>query len=183
MQLRPLAALFVLALALALTQPVAAQVTDVTRESFTVDFTTPVAAPASTVWDSLLEIGSWWHPDHTFWGDASAMQIEPRPGGCFCEGGPDGAGAVHLMVLNVQPGQWLRMGGALGPLQDHALSGAMTIRLAESDTGTEVHLVYHVSGHVTGGLEGWAEPVAGVLVEAIGRLRSFVETGSPTPDA
>lgn len=181
MRLCPLAALFTLLLALAFALPAAAQVSDVTREGFTVDFTTQIAGPPAAVWESLVQVGSWWHPDHTFWGDGSAMQIDARPGGCFCEAGPDGAGAVHLMVLNVQPGEWLRMGGALGPLQEYALSGSMTIRLSQSEVGTAVQLVYHVGGHVAGGLEGWADPVAGVLVEAIGRLRSLVETGSPDP--
>lgn len=183
MRLRALTTLFTLVVVIFTAAPVRAQVGAVGREAFTVDFTTRIDADPQAAWDALLDVGSWWHPDHTFWGDASAMEIDPRPGGCFCEQGPGGAGAVHLMVLNVAPHETLRLGGALGPLQEHALSGAMTIRLEAADSGTTVRLIYNVGGHVSGGLEGWAEPVAGVLVEAMQRLRAFVETGSPEPDA
>jgi len=81
--------------------------------------------------------------------------------------------------LRWHPGSSLRMGGGLGPLQEHAVTGAMTITLEAAGAATSVRLIYRVGGRVTGGLEGWAEPVAGVLVQAMDRLKARVETGSP----
>jgi len=175
--------LCILVLALSAVWPATAfaQVAEADANGFTIDYTVSVDASPETVWEALVQVGNWWHPDHSYWGDASAMTIESEPGGCFCEAGPDGAGAVHMTVLNVLPGQWLRLGGALGPLQEFALSGAMTITLEGDEEATAVRVLYRVAGRVPGGLESWAEPVGGVLSEAMNRLDSWVETGSPEP--
>jgi transcription termination factor Rho len=53
------------------------------------------------------------------------MSIDVRPGGCWCEGLPDGGFVEHMRVVHARPRQMLRMVGALGPLQKVSVNGAM----------------------------------------------------------
>lgn len=179
---RPALAFLALAAATAVTVPAAIASTTPTQagpESFTVDIRARIAADRETVYSGLLAIGAWWHPDHTFFGDPSRMSLQPRPGGCFCENQPDGRWAEHLRVVNANPGTWLRMVGALGPLQEQPVTGVMTVTLEDAESATLLRIVYRVAGHVDGGLESWAGPVENVLQQQLDRLQRYVETGSP----
>jgi uncharacterized protein YndB with AHSA1/START domain len=152
---------------------------EVSTNGFVVRHERTVAAPAPKVYESLVDhVGSWWHPQHTYSGDARNLSIEARPGGCFCERLPDG-GVEHLRVVHVRRHQLLRLSGGLGPLQGFGLAGAMTWRLSQADGGTKLELVYNVGGAMSGGFEAVAPAVERVLGEQVDRLKRFVETGSP----
>ena len=82
-----------------------------------------------------------------------------------------------MAVVMVQPNKLLRLRGGLGPLQEHAVSGSMTIKLSAEGSSTRVEVTYNVGGFVpaAGGLKAWAVPVDGVVTAQFDRLKSFVE--------
>jgi len=84
-----------------------------------------------------------------------------------------------MLVSFVNPGVMLRLTGGLGPLGLMGVNGNMTWEFDESESGTVVTLQYAVGGYMDGGLDNVAGAVDGVLVEAMTRLKSYVETGQP----
>lgn len=160
----------------------AAEVTDAGTGGFTTVNTVTIDADRAAVWAAAVsEVGKWWHPDHTISGDAGNLTIDPRPMGCYCEIFDDGtAGVVHLTVTMVNPEVVLRMTGGLGPLGLMGVNGNMTWEFADDDEGgTIVKFTYAVGGYMEGGLESISGPVDFVLGEALRRLATYVETGSP----
>lgn len=124
-----------------------AEVKDVSADGFTIENSETVPVDAMTAWNALVDdVGRWWPKDHTWWGDASRLSIQPRAGGCFCE--INGARqAWHMTVTFVDPGRTLRMTGGLGPLQAMGINGALEFRLAPADKGTRITLYYRAGGY------------------------------------
>ena len=58
----------------------------------------------------------------------------------------DGGSAEHARVVMALPGKLLRLRGSLGPLQDMAVTGVLTVRLEPKDDGTEAIVTYRLSG-------------------------------------
>jgi len=157
-----------------------AEVMDAAAQGFTIRISTTINAERMVVYKAAVaNVGSWWHDDHTISGFAGNLFIDARTPGCFCETLGQGAGIVHLMVTYVSPGIVLRMTGGLGPLGLMGVDGNMTWEFDDSEDGTTVTLNYAVGGYYPDGLDTIATPVNAVLEEAMTRLRSFVETGSP----
>ena len=131
-----------------------------------------VASDVDAVWSALVgDVGRWWPAAHTYSGASENLTIDARPGGCFCEALP-GGGVEHLRVAVVWPGRELRMLGGLGPLQPLGVGGALSVQLTALDAGgTRVRFEYRVSGR---GLDGWAEPVDGVIGEQLDGLVAFL---------
>ena len=120
------------------------------------------------------DVGSWWSADHTYSGDAKNLAIESRPGGRFWERFPDGGGVEHLRVVMVQPGKTLRMSGGIGPLQEFAVSGSLTVIFEEGeDQKTKVRVKYVVGGYSHEGLTRWGIPVDEVLKEQLERFQNW----------
>ncbi|MGH8082419.1 MAG: SRPBCC domain-containing protein [Lysobacter sp.] len=137
-------------LALAATSAADAAVKDVAANGFTIENEQTVAVDPATAWKALVEdVDHWWPKDHTWWGAASTLSIDPRAGGCFCEIGRDGKQqALHMTVGFVDPGKTLRLLGGLGPLQGMGLNGAMEFRLSPGkDGGTRIVLYYRAGGY------------------------------------
>jgi uncharacterized protein YndB with AHSA1/START domain len=151
---------------------------DVTPTGFLVRYELAIGAPPAKVYDSLIDVGSWWSEQHTYSGDSRHLSIDPRAGGCFCEKLPNGS-VEHMRVVFLKVNEALRMRGALGPLQASGVSGAMTWRLSPTANGTKLELAYSVGGFMAGGFESIAPAVESVLREQADRLKRFVETGSP----
>jgi hypothetical protein len=135
-------------------------------------------APAS-VWAVLIVPAKWWSGEHTFSKDGANLYLDAQASGCFCEllpnpkDAPEGQrrGSVeHLRVVYVRPNAALRMVGALGPLQGEALSGVMTITLAEAKDGTHLVLDYRVGGYFRMKLDEIAPAVDKMLSEQVARL-------------
>ena len=142
--------------------------------------TAEIAAPAARVWAALGEVGRWWKSEHSWSGDAKNLSLELRAGGCWCEANlPGGGGAQHMTVLLVMPGKTAILAGTLGPLEFSGASGHLIWRLAEKDGRTTLTQTYFVGGYYPGGLDKLAGPVDGVMTEALGRLKAYVETGKP----
>lgn len=160
--------------------PARAEVIDSTPQGFRVVHSIEVDAGPESVWRALEEPAGWWHPDHTWSGDAANLSLEVVPGGCFCETW-DGGASAHLDVVRVEEGRLLRLQGGLGPLQARPVTGLLDWRLEPGDEGrTSITLDYHVAG-VAG--SDWANPVDGVLALQVARLAQFAETGKPAADA
>jgi hypothetical protein len=63
-----------------------AEIKDSAPNGFTIENSQVVPVDARTAWNALVnDVGRWWPKDHTWWGDASKLSIQPRAGGCFCE--------------------------------------------------------------------------------------------------
>jgi hypothetical protein len=165
---------------LGLTGIARAEVLDAAPHGFTVRYQVAIEADRTTVYNAAVEsIGQWWSSDHTVSGDAANLYITATVPGCFCETLGDESGLVHMTISFLNPGVIVRLTGGLGPLGLMGVAGNMTWEFDETDSGTVVTLQYAVGGYMDGGLDTIAAAVDGVLVEAMNRLRSFVETGSP----
>ena len=159
----------------------AAEVTASAPNGFTTVNSVVVTSDRMTAWEAAVEVGRWWSSAHTMSGDATRMSIEPRVQGCFCESLGEQAGVVHLTVMSVMPGTSLRLSGGLGPLGLMGVHGNMTWDFEDVEGGTQIRFKYAVGGYMDGGLDQLAGPVDAVLGEALGRLKSYIDTGNPEP--
>jgi uncharacterized protein YndB with AHSA1/START domain len=154
-----------------------AEVLDRSATAFTSRTTVIIEGVApQRAFDALVnDVSRWWNPAHTFSGDAANLRLAATPGGCLCEALPDGGGVAHAVVNHVVPGEMLRLAGALGPLQEHAIAGTLTWRFEKAATGTTATATYRVSGAFPGGLDKIAAAVDQVIAEQIGRLEAYLE--------
>ena len=155
-----------------------AEVTDKSPAGFEVTEKATIAAPAAKVYAALLTPGVWWSSQHSWSGSAANLSIDLATG-CFCEKLPKGF-VRHMTVVFADGATTLRLFGGLGPMQFTGASGHLAFALKPAGDQTELTLTYDVGGYAKGGLaEKWAAPVDGVLGEAAGRLKKYVETGKP----
>ena len=160
--------------------PLRGEVVETTAAGFLVRNTAAINAPPATVYAALTDgVGGWWDPAHTFSHNARNLSVDAKPGGCFCERLPDGGGVQHMSVVYASPGKLLRLTGAIGPLQEAALTGTMTWNLLQAGSGTTVELIYTVGGFRAGGFRDIPTVVDGVLRGQLARLKALVETGRP----
>jgi uncharacterized protein YndB with AHSA1/START domain len=152
-------------------------VVDRSPSGFTVKTTVTVAAAPQRVYQDLLNVGAWWDKAHTYSGDAKNMTLAVQPGGCFCEKYAGGA-IEHGRVVNVSPDKLLRLTGALGPLQEMAVTGTMTwaIEPAKQGSGSTLTMTYAAGGYGPGGLDKLADIVDMVLAQQVKLLKAQAET-------
>ncbi len=168
------------AMLVACTPAATGEVRDSAANGFTTVNEIVVAADRAAAWTAAVHgVGKWWSSDHTISGDAARMHIDPVMQGCFCETLGEQSGVVHLTVTMVNPAVLLRMTGGLGPLGLMGLDGNMTWEFADDEAGTRVRFTYAVGGYSPDGLDAIAPAVDAVIAEALDRLKSYVETGSP----
>ena len=159
-----------------LAAPAAAEVKDATAAGFTVENVRTVAVDPQTTWNALVgDIDRWWPKDHSWWGSASKLSIDPRSGGCFCEDA-GAQQAQHMQVSFVDPGKLLRMSGGLGPLQGMGLDGTLEFRLAPEGEGTRITLWYRVGGYAPDDLSKLAPVVDKVQAMQLAGLADFLAT-------
>lgn len=162
----------------ALSSNALAEVRDSSATGFTVKTTLAIQATPQEVYRRLIAIGDWWGSDHTYSGNSRNMSIEEKVGGCWCEKLSDGGALRHAEVIYYAPGKLLRMTGGLGPLQQMAVVGTMSIALAPANGGTKLDMTYAVAGYLPAGLNTLAAPVDSVLSGGFARLKNFIETGN-----
>lgn len=166
---------FLLALMGVLAAPAQAEVKHAAVNGFTLENTALVHVPPARVWQAMTaEVDRWWPKDHSWWGEASAMGIDQRPGGCFCEVAAAGQ-AQHLQVALVEPGKRLRMLGGLGPLQAMGLQGAAEWTLQPEGEGTRVRWRYVVGGYSESALDALAPVVDRVQAQQLDGLVRWLE--------
>src|SRR6185295_10652028 len=153
-----------------------AAVTQAKPDGFLLTIAAEIAAPPAAVYGALGQPGSWWSSGHTWSGDAKNLSLTLEPGACFCERWP-GGGVEHARVVFVKKDEILRLNGALGPLQEIALTGILTFALKPTEKGSRLEVTYRASGDSSHGLDTVAPFVDKVLTEQIERLKKFIETG------
>lgn len=138
---------------------------------FIVENQIQIAKKPDVVWHALVnQVDSWWPKDHSWWGQVGTFSIEAKAGGCFCEVSGDNS-AEHMRISFVEPNKLLRMTGGLGPLQGMGMFGALDWQLKATDKGTQVTLIYRVSGIDPNGFEKLAPIVAkvqGIQLDGLG---------------
>lgn len=170
-----------LALCLVLPLPAAAAVVDAMPTGFAIQQTAHIAAPPDKVYAALIKPALWWNSKHTFSGSAANLTLDARGGGCFCEALPNGGSVQHAVVIDAEPGDTLRLRGPLGPFQSQGVDSAITFTLKAGAGGTDLTLDNIVGGYMKGGFANWPALADGMLADQIGRLKAYLETGSPEP--
>ncbi len=122
-----------------------AEVKIATADAFLIEQRYTIAAPAAKVWDSLQHPERWWPADHTWSGKRENLSLVAETGGCFCERW-DGNSVEHGRVVMVLKEKMLRLDAALGPLQEMAISGVITVALEEKNGATTVVVTHRISG-------------------------------------
>ncbi|WP_169542424.1 SRPBCC family protein [Sphingomonas baiyangensis] len=170
-----------MAAAMSIGAPAAAEVTSAALSSFVIDAAITVDAPPARVWDSFRAPASWWDAEHSYSGDAANLYMDAQATGCFCERIPDGKGSIeHAHIVYVAPGRMVRMTGGLGPLQAEAVAATLTFRFdAEGEGATKVTMRYVVGGHMQAGGETMAPLVDNVLLHQLARLKAAAERAAP----
>src|SRR5688572_15907839 len=135
-----------LALSLALASAAYAEVQETRDGYFAIQSVILVDLAPSTAYRELIRIPEWWDPAHTWSGSSRNLTLDARAGGCFCEKLKNGGSVQHARVLFAQPGERLRLEGALGPLQEMAVTGVLTYTLAPDGPGTRITMSYRVAG-------------------------------------
>ena len=159
--------------------PAHAETSAVSPSGFLASFREEVKATPDDVWRAIVQLPQWWSNAHSWSGQAANMSLELRAGGCWCERWGDGHSAQHGQVVMVQPGRVLRLFASLGPLQELAVNGVLTIATGTQDGKTVLRLSYRVSGNADAGLDKLAPAVDRVLGAQYQRLKSLAETGRP----
>lgn len=163
-----------------------ADTTAVSGSGFTSSFRAQIKTAPAQAWATIVQLPRWWNPSHTYSGNAGNLSLDAQAGGCMCERWRDAAGAAHSVqhaqVVLAQEGRVLRLNGALGPLQDMAVVGVLTI-VSAMGTGAEagqhfLRMTYRVAGGAEAGLDKLAPAVDAVIGEQFKRLKSMIETGS-----
>ena len=133
-----------------------------------------VAATPAEVYAAIGRIGAWWNPKHSFSGQAGAMTLDLKAGGCFCETLDEGGSVEHGRVIMAWPARMIRLEAPMGPLQGEAVSARLTWILKPVDGGTEITQNYLVGGHFRNGAGQLAGPVDMVVTEQFQRLVAAV---------
>ena len=156
-------------LAAALPCAAVAEVKSASADGFLIEHRFTIAAPAAKVWESLLHPERWWPADHTWSGKRENLSLAADIGGCFCERW-DGNSVEHGRVILVMPGKMLRLDAALGPLQEMAVSGVITVSLEEKDGTTTAVVTHRVSGDPSHKLDALAPIVDQVNGQQFGGM-------------
>lgn len=131
-------------------------------DGFIVEHRIMLDVTPAQAWKTLGQPARWWPKEHTWSGDPANLSLALELGGCFCERWKDG-GAEHGRVIMLKRNELVRLNAALGPMQDMAVSGVLSIALAAKDEGSEATVTYRVSGTPAHALDKIAPVVDGVI--------------------
>ena len=138
----------------------------------------PNVAPP-VLWAAMTDISKWWDSEHTYSGDSRNLSLDPVVRGCFCEKLSLYAGIEHGTVVYALPAKILRLQGALGPLQEFAVTGSLTFQIEAAAGGSKLTVTYSVGGYTDRPMADWAPIVDEVLDGQVQRLGRLVTTGNP----
>ena len=150
------------AVAILAASPARAELEYAGDDGFLVQHEYAITASPERAWAALVHPERWWPEDHTWSGSRANLGLTPEAGGCFCERWPEGS-AEHARVVMARPGKLLRLRGSLGPLQEFALTGVLTVSLSATGDGSRATVSYRVSGDAHAGLAQFARVVDEVI--------------------
>ena len=150
-------------------QPSYAEVVSASNSHFTLLIKENSTLSVEQVWQKLIHPKVWWHPDHTYCGDANNLTLEAIAGGHWREDWSDGS-VLHGTVLNIQKHKLLRLNAPFGPLQSMSVSAIWTITMSKTDTGTAIQFEFIATGIDSSQLDKIAPAVNQVKGQAIKRL-------------
>ena len=127
----------------------------------------PLAPDA--LWRRLVHPAGWWHPDHTYSGDAGNLTLDLQAGGQWREDW-EGGSVAHGRVLFVEHGKRLRLEAPFGPLQGLGAYAIWTITIEAKGEGATVIFDEVASGPPGSDMAEIAKAVDFVKAEAIARL-------------
>ena len=165
-----------LILGLCVSASVSAEVVETRDGFFKIRSVVLVDLSPATAWRTLVRVPAWWDSAHTWSGAARNLSLEARAGGCFCEKLANGGSVQHARVVFAQPGQLLRLDGALGPLQEMPVTGLLTYSLAPDGPGTRITMTYAVAGALTLDSAELAPLVDQVMTSQLERLRNYANS-------
>jgi uncharacterized protein YndB with AHSA1/START domain len=158
-----------------------AAVTQSSPDGAVVEHHFQVSASPQAAWDALVHPELWWPSDHTWSGDRARLRLDAQAGGCFCENWGE-ASAEHGRIVMAQPGQLLRIRGALGPLQEMAVTAVLTVKLTPTPAGsTEATVTYRISGDASHKLDTFIPAVDQVLGQQFGAFAAWASGPPPKP--
>ena len=131
-----------------------------------------IPAQPQDAWAALVHPERWWPAEHTWSGDPAYLRLTAQAGGCFCETWGENS-AEHGRVVMAMPGQLLRIRGSLGPFQEMAVTGVLTIKLAPKDGGTEATVTYRLSGDASHKLDTFIPVVDKVIGQQFGSFARY----------
>lgn len=151
-----------------------ANVVAAAAEGFTIVIEADVAVSPDLAYQKFVNGPAlWWEDQHTYSGKAAHMSLEPRAGGCFCEQIDGGGSVSHGTVLYADPGNALRLSTALGPLQEMAVVGTLSVVFAPRPEGTHVTLTYRVYGGFTSDAVELSKLVDAVIATQVQRYVAY----------
>jgi hypothetical protein len=157
-----------------------ATVVDSTQAGFTIRWEQSAHVSPMVLYSEFTKgISKWWDPDHTWSGKAENLSIQPVPGGCFCEKLGEEGSLRHMTVIYADPGKMFRMEGGLGPLQQFAVNGILTLEIRTVKDSSKVTLTYTVGGYIPGGVSKLAMVVDQVLGHQFSRFMDYAYRQAP----
>ena len=126
---------------------------------------------------AFTRVSSWWMSDHTFSGNPANLTLDARPGGCLCERFPGGGGIEHMRVTYFEPGKFLILTGAMGPLLHEAVNGVIIVHVEPAAGGSRLTMGYRASGFANGGGQKFARMVDQMLSDTAKRYQQFANGG------
>ncbi len=152
----------------------AADVINASAAGFTLRTVITVPGTPDSAYAAVINVKEWWDKAHTYSGESNNLSLAAAPGGCFCEALP-GGGVQHGTVAMAWPGRALRIIGALGPLQEMGVTGAMTWQFEKAAAGTTITLTYIVGGYPTLPFDKLAPLVDGVMAGQMKALKAYAD--------
>jgi uncharacterized protein YndB with AHSA1/START domain len=157
-----------------------AEVKMATAEGAIIEHRYDIAATPAAAWQALVHPERYWPKDHTWSGDAANLSLAPVAGGCFCERWNDGS-AEHARVVMAKPGQLLRLRGSLGPFQEMAVTGVLTVVLEPVESGTRAVVTYRLSGDASHEFAAFIKVVDEVVGLQFGGFARLAAAAGATP--
>lgn len=158
-----------LVIGLVVTSSVQADVVEASGDHYVLKHEGRSSLSPQDLWARLIKPATWWHPGHSYSGDAGNISVEPVAGGLWREEWQGGS-VLHGQVLNAVPGQLLRLDAPFGPLQGMGVSVIWTITIKPDGDGSLVTFDEIANGSTASKLDALAPAVDGVKAEAMRRL-------------
>lgn len=163
------------AFVLAAASPLAAEVVHADNHGFEIRQSVLVRLPPDQALTAFTNVPDWWIADHTYSNNTANLSLDPRPGGCLCEKFPGGGGVEHMRVTYYEPGKYLIMTGAMGPLLYEAVNGIMNVSVEPEAGQTRLTIDYRASGFASGGAIKFAGIVDHMLGDTIQHYERYAD--------